>query len=258
MGPYFRRYESLSHLLDAWLNASRAGDKALVASIEAASVLPYKRSVGGAASMAPYVDSDSGITVLTVAVKAKPVPIRVTEMAPTSIVPPAVQAPTAVLVGDESGGGFKIPWTAGPGALANLEWPLGSILFYMGARLAVSIGIYDRGESLHNLLVSKYLPKARLRVHTGVSRGSDAGQQRRDDPPPGELGPMVPFGAPKPPDSYGDRGLIESLFDSADDMREPYVRRAPELSPMDKFKANALDFFEFFVPNDMNPYSWFQ
>ncbi len=198
------------------------------------------------------------VTVLVPEVKAMPVPIVPTELAPASVIPPVVQAPTMVLVGDVLGGGYRIPWSNGPAALMNEEWSLGSLLFYMGNRLAVSIGIYDKGESMRDLIISKYLTNAKLRVHTGVGRASNAGRQSRDDLPDEVRppGPLVPYGGSAPPKDLGD--VLEQFEDVARGMENPWMRRAPGMSPVDKFKANLNDLLKFLRPWEAEPGTWLQ
>ncbi len=194
--------------------------------------------------------------VMVVEDKPMPIEVKMTELAPTSIIPPVVLAPTIVLVGGELGGGNGIPWTNGPGALMEQVWPLGTMLFYVGNRVAISIGIYDSGRSMENLIISKHMRNVRLRVHTGMTQASDPGKQGREDPIERRNLP-VPFNRPPLPGS-GPGSSIEEFEKFAEQFDEPYMRWAPDLSPMDKFKANAKDFFKFFVPNDANPFSWFQ
>ncbi len=202
--------------------------------------------------------SKSSIMVMTVEEKPVPVILKITELAPASIIPPVVLSPTIVLVGGGYGGGNGIPWTNGPGALMNEAWPLGTMMFYVGNRLAISIGIYDQGRSMENLIISKHMRNVRLRVHTGITRASDAGQQRRDDPVERRALPIPLDRRPLPQGPAGAPNALEEFEAFASQFDEPYTRWAPELSPAEKFKANAKDFFKFFTPNDANPFSWFQ
>ncbi len=246
----------MSHLLEAWLDASRAGNAELAASLAEASVSPYARPV-----FSPAVSSSkSSVTVMVVEEKPLPVRIRPTELAPSSIIPPVVLSPTIVLVGDGYGGGDGIPWSNGPGALMNEAWPLGTMMFYVGRRLGVSIGIYDQGKSLENLIISKHMRNVNLRVHTGITKAGDAGQQHRDDPGLDDWGynnSRVPMNRPQPP-SGGPGNAVEEFQEFAKQFDEPYMRWAPDLSPGQKFVGNLKDLFKFFTPNDANPFSWFQ
>ena len=247
----------MSHLLDAWLDASRSGNLALAKSLEDASVTKYSGMTSGAQFAKDYVNKSASVTVMTVEEKAIPVPIRVTELTPSSIIPPAAFSPTIVLVGGEFGGGYGIPWTAGPGALMNESWPLGTMMFYVGNRLGISIGIYDAGRSLENLIISKHLRNVRIRVHTGITRAGDAGSQRREETP-GTL--PIPLNRQPLPVRPGDGpgNAVEEFQKFAEQFDEPYMRWAPDLSPSEKFIGNAKDLFRFFTPNDANPFSWFQ
>ncbi len=247
----------MSHLLDAWLDASRSGNAQLAASIEATSVSPTAMlSPVGAVWRGPTPGSKSSVKVMVVEEKPLPVPIRPIELAPSSIIPPVVLSPTIVLVGDNFGGGNGIPWTNGPGALMNEAWPLGTMIFYVGNRVAISVGIYDSGESMENLIISKHQRNVRLRVHTGVTRAGDAGGQRRSEEPD----VIIPRNRQPLPVRPGDGpgNAVEEFQEFAKQFDEPYMRWAPDLSPADKFIANAKDLFRFFTPQDANPFSWFQ
>ncbi len=188
----------MSHTLEAWLNESRKRDGAILAK---GATIPLPGSYGTGTTGQAAVETARAVTVLVPEVKPLPVPIVPKELFPPSIIPPAVVAPTIILVGGHEHGGSGMPWTNGPGALMNEEWPLGSIIFSVGNAAAVTIGIYDKGESLRWLLVSYLRRNVSLRVHTGIGkaprRGGDFnGEYEGDRMLPA---PVVPHGRPKPP-----------------------------------------------------------
>jgi len=157
----------------------------------------------------------SSRTVLVAEEKAIPIVIVPKELFPPSIIPPGIQFPTALVVGTEQSGGVGIPHTTGPWSVAHEEWPLGSILFYTGNRVAISIGIYDKGESFQNLIISYHRRGVRLRVHTGVSKVVNSGPDAREGPggvgEPERPGPLVPYGRPDPPRNTPDGGFEGGL-----------------------------------------------
>ncbi len=198
----------MSHLLDQWLAASRAGNATLAAGIADASVSRY-------ASPNLKQLEEKTVTVLEAVKKPRPIVVRPPTLAPPSIIPPGIMYPTARLVGHEQNGGAGIPDTIGPRSIANEEWPIGSLMFYIGKRVAVSIGIYDAGASFRDLLVSYHQRGARLRVHTGIGRMADVGVSGRETGPGGvgssgvdEQRALVPAGRPEPP-AGGYSGDVE-------------------------------------------------
>ncbi len=196
----------MSHLLDAWLAASRAGNAALAADIADSSV-----SVNAMPQL-----KESSVAVMQVVRKPKPIVVRPPSLAPPSIIPPRVDFPTAVLVGGEQNGGQGIPNTIGPRSIANIVWPIGSMLFYIGNRVAVSIGIYESGDSMRDLLVNYHRRGVRLKVHTGIGSASKAGVVGRNEGPGGvggedEAGALVPYGRPLPPKSIAGGTAGEAI-----------------------------------------------
>ncbi len=152
--------------------------------------------------------------VLVVEEKPIPVPIVPKELAPPSIVPPGIQYPTALLVGHEQNGGEGIPHTGGPVSIAHEEWPLGSLLFYIGSRVAISVGIYDKGDSMRDLLISYHRRNVKLRVHTGIGKAVSGAYYSRDEGPGGVGEPeggraVVPYDRPEPPRGGGYGGALE-------------------------------------------------
>ncbi len=219
----------MSHLLDKWLDASRAGNAELAASIADASV---------SGNAQPYLPRQNykpakSVTVLEAVVKPKPIPIRPPTLAPPSIIPPGIMYPTTELV-NHDGRGYGMPWTTGPGALANEEWPIGSILFYSGTRLGVSIGIYDSGESLRDLLVTYHQRNVRLRVHTGRGHMTNAGYDARREPgavgDPEVPGALVPYDRPQPPRGGGLMDTLERAAGVAPSLDEDWVDIIPGVS----------------------------
>ncbi len=254
----------MSHLLESWLAESRKTNPGLQAvgstiiDVDPGLTVAYRS--GGTAEVESVKRSR---TVLVAVEKPMPLLLKLPGIFPPTIVPTIVDAPTKILVGDTVGGGLNMPWTNGPSTIIYEEWPIGSILFYIGNRVAISIGIYDQGDSMRDLLVSYHRRGVKLRVHTGIGRASNTGldsreRDRDDTDDPGSV--MVPHGRPPPPTGGG--GEVESRFLPGDlqeagrGMDEPWTRYAPEMRPVDKFKANAKDLFRFFTPWFSEPGSW--
>ncbi len=175
------------------------------------------------------------MTVLEAIEKPLPWPIKPAELAPPSIIPPGVIYPTALLVGGEQNGGKGIPNTLGPVSITSEEWPIGSLLFYSGAAVAISIGIYDRGDSMRDLLVSYHRRGVHLRVHTGIGNAvSSGGHTAREEGPGGVGGPggraLVPHGRPQPPGGVG--GILEREYQRESESKsqtDPWVPIIPGL-----------------------------
>ncbi len=223
----------MTHLLDKWLAASKAGNPTLAASIATLSGQPGQSLIStGLYDPGGSYTGGGAVTILVAEVKAKPIPIRAPAIMPPSIIPPGIQYPTVELVNHE-GEGFGMPWTTGPGALQNQEWPLGSILFYQGNRLGVSIGIYDKGESMRDLLVTYHTRASRLRVHTGVGSSKNQGYSAREDPTNGgSTKAIVPYDRPQPP-AGGGYGMLDTLKraeEAAPSINEPWVDIIPGVS----------------------------
>ncbi len=228
----------MSHLLDAWLDASRAGNVDLAAEIAVQSTKPYDRATSGGDFARAELKRRTK-TVLVAEEKPLPVLVRVPELAPASIIPAGVLSPTAMLVGTEQKGGFMLPWTLGPASMMNEEWPIGSIIFYIGNSAAVTIGIYDRGDSLRDLLVSYLRRNVSLRVHTGIGRAGNQGRSARQDPPPNEPTPRTPSNSPRP--RSGMPGFSPGMIPFYDEFQD-LIRPFEEAKGLGEYGADAFNY----------------
>ncbi len=148
----------MTHLLDAYIEASRAGDAALAASIAESSVDRY-----ASPQFAPTV-------VLEPVEVAAPVKPPLMTQYPASLIPRPVFAPTAPYVGDETGGGINIPFSAGPVSLMTIPPVIGTMLIMIAGRVAVSIAVRGAGDAYGHLKKLYHRRDAKMRVHTGVGR----------------------------------------------------------------------------------------
>lgn len=151
MGSFDRRYESLTHLLDAY-----------VAMIMQAENVPQ--------SMKDQVASHQAEVVLA-PVEVAPVvkPPLVTQYA-TTMIPRPVFMPTAPFVGDDSGGGINVPFSAGPVSIATMPPVIGTMLIMIAGRVAVSIAVRGANDLYGGLKKQYHRRDALLRVFTGVGR----------------------------------------------------------------------------------------
>ncbi len=134
---------------------------------------------------------EGGGTIVLEAVKViEPPVVPPFEMYPPSIVPPRIQDPTASLVGDEYGGGGGRPWSNGPYSMLSSPVTIGTLLFYVGQRVAVSLAVRGANDLYSALKVKYHQRNAYLKVHTGVGGigaggGSMAAVVRPDPVSPG-------------------------------------------------------------------------
>ncbi len=135
------------------------------------------------------------IVVLEPVVKPKPVVPKPVDVYPPSIIPAFIEGPTASLVGTHEHGGAGMPWTSGPGGITALDMAIGSLLFYIGAGVAISVGLGSSGAELMGQVKRSYHRRGvSMRVHTGIGRKGDVGGEwEREEPLP------VPYNAPLPP-----------------------------------------------------------
>jgi len=156
----------------------------------------------------------------TLAIVPKPPvypPVPPEHMYPTTVIPPLTEYPTMVLIGDQMNGGSGQPWTAGPQSITQIIEPLGTLLFYIGKRVAVSLAIRAAGDLYGALKVKYHQRNAYLKVHTGIgsidrSRPTNAplrpGAGGTAKPIPydpstlPEAGPGYPPWSPSPTDQY--------------------------------------------------------
>ncbi len=258
----------MSHELEKWLAASRLTNPGLqeidgtTVDVDPELTIAYRS--GGTSSVNRVKKKRKTVIVLEPYEKALPWPIRPPEVFPTTIIPPIVEAATKVLVGDLMNGGLNIPWSNGPVSLMHEEWPLGSLLFYTGRGVAISVGIFDSGDMMRDLTVSYHRRGVGLRVHTGIGRAAQRGVGQRQDPSLGGVvpAPVVPHNSLPP--AKDDSRMLAPFFPQTPQQLEelgkgfdnPWMNRAPEMSPGDKFKANAGDLFKFFTGWATDPGSW--
>ncbi len=135
------------------------------------------------------------MVVLEPVVKAIPVKPSVVDLYPGTIIPPAIEAPTASLVGYDQKGGNKMPWTNGPAALAPMAQPIGSLLFCIGNSVAVSIALGAWGAEIMGQVKSNYHRRGvTVKVHTGIGSAGNMGTALPESVP----ALPVPFNAPVP------------------------------------------------------------
>ncbi len=274
----------MSHLLTAWLAASRAGNKDLLASIEAASAAPFSHPTGkftytnttGPTGKSEVVKSGT-VKVLVVEEKPRAIRKRPVSLAPQTIIPAVNFSPTVLLVGHDLDGGLGLPWTTGPGPIESIGWALGSMMFYIGNRVAVSVGIYDPQNMMRDLVVSYHRKDAKLRVHTGIGQQGHKGSL---DGPEGRPDPLVqPFNRPQiprrsgPGGNYGGGGYSglggtgifgpgESIVPFIDEL-ESIIRPLQELYELGGMAGDAVggyvkEFFQYMNPWSADPSSWQQ
>ncbi len=147
----------MTHLLQAYLDASRAGDAEGAAMIADNSVSPYAKPQYKTVVLAP------------VEVVPPVKPPLVTQF-DQSIIPRGVDIPTAPYVGAEYGGGLNVPYSAGPASLISIPPVIGTMLIMIAGRVAVSIAVRGANDLYAGLKKQYHRRDALLRIHTGVGR----------------------------------------------------------------------------------------
>ncbi len=135
------------------------------------------------------------VTMLEPVVVPKQIVIAPEYMFPTTIVPPLVTSPASRTRGSELGGGQGQPWSNGPKSLLSLPTTIGTLLFYIGARVAVSLAIRGANDLYGALKVKYHQRNAYVKVHTGVGKAESGAPNLVV----GRRGPaVVPTGAQVP------------------------------------------------------------
>ncbi len=168
----------MTHLLDAYIAASRSGDAALATALADASVGKYAQP------------TYKTVVLVPVEVAEPVVPPLVTQY-PVSILPRKVFVPTAPYVGDDVGGGINVPWSAGPVSFATIPPVIGTMLIMIAGRVAVSLAVRGATDLYNGLKLKYHRRDAKLRVHTGVGRkGAGRKTELRDG-----FDPQLPDGS---------------------------------------------------------------
>ncbi len=119
------------------------------------------------------------------------------EVYPDTIIPRAVEIPTAPYVGAENGGGANVPYSAGPVSFITIPPVIGTMLVMVAGRVAVSIAVRGATDLYMGLKKQYHRKDALLRVHTGVgkqSRGRGAFREGYDPSLPDGSDRVVPHG----------------------------------------------------------------
>ncbi len=145
------------------------------------------------------VGTKGGTVVLKPVVVPTPTPSSIMEVFPTSIVPPTVKHPTALLVGSEQHGGKGMPWTNGPASIVNETRAIGSLLVCLGSTVAVSMAIGDNAGLLNQMRVNYHNRRVTLKIHTGIGGMERSGETGGTASPKA----LVPYGRPEPPAKSG-------------------------------------------------------
>ncbi len=190
----------MTHLLQAYIDASRAGNAALAADIADASVSPTAKPTFKTVVLEP-------VEVIP------PVKPPLTTQFPVSIMPRPTFIPTAPFVGDDLGGGANIPWSAGPVSLLTIPPVIGTMLIMIAGRVAVSLAVRGATDLYNGLKLKYHQRNAKLRVHTGVGTKNPGRRIFRDgfdpwledgaDRPPAPGLHPVPVPVPTDPGKYG-------------------------------------------------------
>ncbi len=147
--------------------------------------------------------SAGAVVVLAPKLIMKPIEPSPDEMFQTTIVDSQIAQPTARLMGEQFNGGYGTPWSTGPGSLPALHVPIGSMLFYIGNAVAVSLGIGGESDLFSQALVNYHRRGVFVKIHTGIgmARGGASRNERpggggtpynSPNPPGGGLAPVVP------------------------------------------------------------------
>ncbi len=184
----------MTHLLDAYLAESRLTNPGLqligneVVEVDPVAAREYREKMVKNIVLAP-------VEVVP------PVLPPLTTQYPETIIPRRIFVPTAPYTGAEFGGGGNVPYSVGPVSLITLPPVIGTMLFMIAGRVAVSIAVRGANDLYAGLKKKYHRRDASLRIHTGVGRAGPGRSLQRK-----EYDPTLPDGYDRVPPNGGQVG----------------------------------------------------